>query len=153
MYIWPFAMEHIEDKGIYERRVLGEKNFGTKTSHSYRLIQSCRSISVINGGVAQPGLEHANASRQVGGSKPLPATISINKTGCPVLSAQGSRNRQTREGQADYTLVGNQYYTPSRASVKGGPMNILKPEKKLAVISALTAGCSNCFSERGTTWI
>ena len=26
------------------------------------------------GGVAQPGLEHANANRQVGGSKPLPAT-------------------------------------------------------------------------------
>ena len=29
----------------------------------------------MNGGVAQPGLEHANANRQVGGSKPLPATI------------------------------------------------------------------------------
>ena len=30
------------------------------------------------GGVAQPGLEHANANRQVGGSKPLPATNLIS---------------------------------------------------------------------------
>ena len=53
-----------------------------------------------------------------------------------------SRNRQTREGRADYTRKGNRQYTPSRASVKGGPVNILKAEKKLAVISALTEGCS-----------
>lgn len=47
--------------------------------------------------------ERAIANRQVGGSSPLPATIFINETGCPVLSALGNRNRQTREGQADYT--------------------------------------------------
>lgn len=62
--------------------------------------------------------------------------------GYSAFAALSSRNRQTREGQADYTRKGNRHYTPSRASVKGGPVNILKTEKKLAVISALTEGCS-----------
>lgn len=32
---------------------MARQNCGTRTSHSYRLIHSCRSLSVTNGGVAQ----------------------------------------------------------------------------------------------------
>jgi len=38
--------------------------------------------------------------------------------------------------------TGNCIVSSSRASVKGGPMNVLKPERKLAILSGLVEGCS-----------
>ena len=57
-----------------------------------------------NGGVAQ-GIERRIANPWDAGSTPAPATNFIIP-GYPVLATPSNRNRQTREGHADYTLAG-----------------------------------------------
>ena len=89
-----------------------------------------------SGGVVQ-GIERRITNPAVASSKLAPATILKNNNGCPVLLALGNRNRQTREGSADYTWQGNRHYTPSWASVKGGPVNILK-KKRSSPLSPLS---------------
>jgi IS1 family transposase len=60
-----------------------------------------------------------------------------------VLVTQGSRNPDDPEkAEPDYIQKDSLLCTPSRISFQGGLMNNLKPEKKLAVISARTEGCS-----------
>ena len=67
-------------------------------------VRPSRGLSPINAGVAQ-GIERRIANPMVAGSIPAPGT-NFRFHGCPVLSAPSSRNRQTREGHADYTRVG-----------------------------------------------
>src|ERR1022692_517351 len=60
-----------------------------------------------------------------------------------MLATPGSRNPDDPVMvEPDYTRKGNLEYTPSRISIQEGPMNVLKAEKKLAVISTLAEGCS-----------
>lgn len=69
----------------------------------------------------------------VASSRLPPATNLISWL--PSALTPGNRNRQTCEDRADYTCEGDRHYTPLGASVTGGSVNSLKPEKKLAVIS------------------
>jgi hypothetical protein len=57
-----------------------------------------------NAAVAQ-GREHPITNRVDAGWNPARRTL-CNKTGCPVRKHRDSRNRRTREGRADYTLIG-----------------------------------------------
>ncbi len=60
----------------------------------------CRSLSVISGGVAQR-IERRITNPWDAGSIPAPATNLFSWL--PGAQTPDSRNRQTREGQADYT--------------------------------------------------
>ena len=55
-----------------------------------------------------------------------------------------------REGWPDYTWLGNPILFVLNGACQGGPMNVLKPEKKLAVLSALIEGCSIRATSRMT---
>lgn len=80
-----------------------------------------------------PETEQQITNSPVANSRLPPATNLISWL--PGALTPGNRNWQTREDRADYTCEGDRHYTPLRASVTGGSVNSLKPEKKLAVIS------------------
>ncbi len=75
------------------------------------------------------------------GSSPVRPTKYLS--GCPVLTTGGNRNPvgPVKEAGLHPGRV-IQIIQPSWISCKGGRMNVLKPHKKLAVISALIEGCS-----------
>lgn len=61
----------------------------------------------MNGGGSSAWRERAIANRQVAGSNPVPATIPIDKTGCPVLVTPDNRNPVGHaKVEPDYTLDG-----------------------------------------------
>src|SRR5687768_2459210 len=62
--------------------------------------------------------------------------------GCSVLTHQAAATGRPLKAEPITPARVICSITPSWASVKGGPVNTLKPEKKLAVITALTEGCS-----------
>ena len=94
---------------------------------------------VLMGGVAQPGESvRLLIARSVVQAPPRHIHCKL----CPVLSALGNRNRQTREGQADYTLVGNRQYTlfgPLSRRSRENP----QARKKLAILSGLIEGAGS----------